>query len=367
MASELRVNQITSITGVGTVTFDAGGVTFSGSPNLGNAAITSINSGPISGTRNKILNGEMRLDQRNAGGSVTPTDSQYTLDRYQCWLSQSSKLSVQRSSTVPVGFTNSILITSLSALSVGSNDEHGITQKIEGYNISDLNWGATDAKPITLSFWVRSSLSGSFGGMIGNGSLSRIYPFSYTINSPNNWEYKTITIPGETTGTWTKDETWGMAVHFQFGVGSNRTGSAGSWISGNTNIRGVNGQTNLLATNGATWNMTGLQLELGSVSTPFERRSYGLELSLCQRYFEQIDFAQRYAGYSGYLTAFSLLNFPFKQTKRTTSYTVYVSSSPGATWSSRTNTFVFYSPTPDRKSTRLNSSHSSVSRMPSSA
>jgi len=287
MASELRVNQITSITGVGTVTFDAGGVTFVGSPNLGNAAITSINSGPISGARNKIINGDMRLDQRNNGASVTPSDGQYTLDRYQSWLSQSSKFSVQRTATAPVGFTSSILITSLSALSVGANDEHGITQKIEGNNISDLNWGTVDAKPVTLSFWVRSSITGNFGGIVGNGSsLNRIYPFAYTINSANTWEYKIITITGETSGTWTINETWGMAVHFQFGVGSNRTGSPGSWINGNSSIRGVTNQTNLLATNGATWNMTGLQLESGTIATPFERRSYGQELALCQRYFE---------------------------------------------------------------------------------
>lgn len=226
----------------------------------------------------------MRLDQRNNGSSVTPIDGQYTLDRYQSWLSQSSKFSVQRSATVPVGFTSSILITSLSALSVGANDEHGITQKIEGNNISDLNWGTSDAKPVTLSFWVRSSITGNFGGMVGNGSLTRIYPFTYTINTSDTWEYKTISIAGETSGTWTKDETWGMAVHFQFGVGSNRTATAGVWSS-NSNIRGVTGQTNLLATNGATWNMTGLQLEQGTVATPFERRSYGQEFALAQRYF----------------------------------------------------------------------------------
>ena len=228
----------------------------------------------------------MRIDQRNAGASVTPSDGQYTLDRYQSWLSQSSKFSVQRSATVPVGFTSSILITSLSALSVGVNDEHGITQKIEGNNISDLNWGTSDAKPVTLSFWVRSSITGNFGGMVGNGTLTRIYPFTYTINATNTWEYKTISIAGETSGTWTKDETWGMAVHFQFGVGSNRSASAGAWVNGNTSIRGVTGQTNLLATNGATWNMTGLQLEPGTVPTPFERRSYGQELALCERYYQ---------------------------------------------------------------------------------
>jgi hypothetical protein len=122
--------------------------------------------------------------------------------------------------------------------------------------------------------------------MVGNGSLTRIYPFNYTINSNNTWEYKTVTIPGETSGTWTKDETWGMAIHFQHGVGSNRSATAGAWVNGNALIRGVTGQTNLLATNGATWNMTGLQLEAGTVATPFERRFIGQELALCQRYYE---------------------------------------------------------------------------------
>lgn len=351
MASELRVNQITSITGVGTVTFDAGGVTFAGRPNLGNAAITSINSGPISGTRNRIINGDCRIDQRYSGGliSTIPANVTYVLDRWGLYSGLGGIFRAQRnlnSVTPPPGFSNYLGIQNISTSSSNINT---LQQSIEGFNFSDFDFGTPNARTITLSFWMYSSLTGLFGGTFMNYAQTRIYPFSWTYNSPNTWQYVTIQIPGDTSGTWVGSSNAGAAsLVFCLGGGSSFFSAApGSWISSvGGGTYGVSGQVSLASVLNATFYVTGVQLELGTVATPFERRSYGQELALCQRYFEQIDYNQRFAGYSSYLTAFSILNFQFKQTKRSTSYTVYVSSSSGATFSARTNTFVFFSPTP---------------------
>ena len=242
---------------------------------------------PISSVmRNRIINGSMVLDQRNAGASVTPAGSAltYTLDRFAIYCTQSSKLTVQQSTTAPTGFTNSYLVTSLSAYSVISSDEFNITQAIEGFNFSDMAWGTANAKTITLSFWVRSSLTGTFGGALRNASVNRNYPFSYTISTANTFEYKTVTIPGDTTGTWA-GATNGTAVlvGFSVGAGSSASGTAGAWAAGN--IISATGATSVVGTNGATWYITGVQLEVGTQATSFEYRQYGTELALCQRYF----------------------------------------------------------------------------------
>jgi hypothetical protein len=239
--------------------------------------------------RNKIINGDMRIDQRNDGAAVTITGTNtttYVLDRFyaRSVSDTGSKISVQRSTVAPAGFNNSLLITSLTSYTPGVSDTFGIIQAIEGFNIGDLGWGTENAQPITLSFKVRSSLTGTFGGFIANKAVDRCYLFSYTINSANTFEDKTITIPGDITGTWLTNNDVGLFVSFSVGVGSNQTGSAGSWSS--TFLRSVTGQTSLVGTNGATFYITGVQLEVGSVATPFERRPIGAELSLCQRYYE---------------------------------------------------------------------------------
>jgi hypothetical protein len=253
-------------------------------------AVTLAQVGNSNGTfRNKIINGAMVIDQRNAGASVTPADGNYHIDRYKAWLSASGKISVQQSTSAPDGFSNSMLVTSLTAFSVGSSDEIGITHAIEGYNITDLAWGTASAKTVTLSFWVRSSLTGTFGGIVANNTGARTYPYSYTINSANTWEYKTIVIPGCADGTWLGGNGWGVTVHFQFGAGSTRQGTGGTWGS-NTSVRMPTGCVNLTATNGATFYITGVQLEVGTVATSFELRSYSKELMMCQRYCNVITF-----------------------------------------------------------------------------
>jgi hypothetical protein len=237
------------------------------------------------GNRNRIINGDMRIDQRNAGASVTPTTSGYTLDRWVAALTQSSKYSVQQSTTAPTGFNNSLLVTSLSAYSVAAGDFFLLRHYIEGFNFADLGWGSASAQTITLSFWVRSSLTGTFGGSLQNSAENRSYPFTYTISAANTWEQKTLTIAGDTSGTWI-GATNGVGVRINFGLGAGATyggGTAGAWVG--SDYRSATGATSVVGTNGATFYITGVQLEAGSVASPFERRDYGRELMMCQRYY----------------------------------------------------------------------------------
>ena len=191
--------------------------------------------------------------------------------------------SAQQSSTAPAGFTNSLLVTTTTSASAGSSDRSQLEQRIEGFNVDDLSWGTANAKTVTLSFWIRSSLIGQFGGALQNNNGSRAYPFSFTINSADTFEYKTITIPGDTTGTWLTTNGIGLAVIFDLGMGSSLLGTAGVWSS--SDFRGATGDTKLSGTLNATLYLTGVQLEVGSYATTFERRPYGTELQLCQRYF----------------------------------------------------------------------------------
>ena len=246
----------------------------------GTMALTS----QLNGFRNRIINGAMMIDQRNAGASVTPTNATYAIDRFINNLTQTSKLSVQQSSTAPAGFTNSMLVTSLSAYSITSTDNFQFEQRIEGLNCGDLAWGTASASAVTLSFWVRSSLTGTFGGSLRNNAGDRSYPFSYTINAANTWEQKTISIAGDTSGTWLTTNGVGIRVGFSLGTGSTLAGAAGSWAG--ANYLGATGATSVVGTNGATFYITGVQLEKGSTATSFDYRPYSTELALCQRYFQ---------------------------------------------------------------------------------
>ena len=239
------------------------------------------------GFKNRIINGAMVIDQRNAGASVTPTDTgggTYVIDRFYARVTQASKLSYQRSTVAPEGFTNSLALTSLSAYSVTSSDHFAAIQAIEGFNVADLGWGTANAKPITFSFKVRSSLTGTFGGFVSNSDANRCYVFSYTINAANTFEDKTVTIFGDTSGTWFTNNGVGLYLSFSVGAGSSVTSTAGSW--GSTFYRSVTGQASVVGTSGATFYITGVQLEKGSTATSFDYRPYGTELQLCQRYYQ---------------------------------------------------------------------------------
>jgi hypothetical protein len=238
---------------------------------------------PISSVmRNRIINGQMTIDQRNAGASVTPADGTYTLDRWNFNVSQSSKLTAQQSSTAPTGFTNSLKVTSSSAYSVSSGDFFVLQQRIEGYNVADLMAGSANAKTITVRFWVESSLTGTFNIALSNGAFNRSYPATYTISSANTWEQKTVTLTLDTSGTWLTTNGAGLVLFFNLGSGSSMNGTNATWASGW--LTGVSGATNVVGTSGATYYITGVQLEKGSSATGFEYRQYTTELSLCQRY-----------------------------------------------------------------------------------
>jgi hypothetical protein len=234
------------------------------------------------GFKNRIINGAMVISQRNAGASVTINSNQYTIDRYQAIQTQTGKYSVQQSTTAPTGFKNSMLITSASAYSITSSDNFSFRQSIEGYNAADLAFGTASAATVTLSFSVRSSLTGTFGGALKNDAGNRSYPFSYTISAANTWEQKSITIAGDQSGTWDTGNARGLQVIFGIGVGSTFSTTAGAWATGDYSA--PTGATSVVGTSGATFYITGVQLEKGSTATSFDYRPYGTELALCQRY-----------------------------------------------------------------------------------
>jgi hypothetical protein len=260
----------------------------------------------------------MAIDQRNAGASASTgsgTYAPYTLDRWAIAGSGGGVFSYQQSSVAPAGFVNSALITVTTAdSSIAAGDYYQFRQAIEGFNIADLGWGTANAKTVTLSFWVRSSLTGTFGLSLRNGNGDRSYVATYVVNAANTWEQKTVTIPGDTAGTWTLGTTVGMYVTFSLGVGSSFESTANSWQAGS--FVATSGSVDLVGTNGATWQVTGVQLEVGSLATSFDFRSIGQELALCQRYFHFPSFAQGGSGANP--TTSLLINYYFPVTMRAT-------------------------------------------------
>jgi hypothetical protein len=239
------------------------------------------------GFKNRIINGAMVIDQRNAGASVTPSTGTYSVDRWRGYQNVASKFTMQQNAasvTPPTGFKNYLGMTSSSAYSATGTDLFLVGQFIEGYNVADLGWGAAGASSITLSFWVRSSLTGTFGGSLTNSAENRSYPFTYTISVANTWELKSVTVAGDTSGTWLTTTGSGLAVYFTLGIGTTYAGTAGAWAG--AAYFGATGATSVVGTNGATFYITGVQLEKGSTATSFDYRPYGTELALCQRYFE---------------------------------------------------------------------------------
>ena len=254
-------------------------------------AVAVAQYGGLGATKNRIINGAMQIDQRNAGSSVTiPTGtSTYVLDRWQVNKDTSGVvLTVQQgSSSNPAQFPSAQIFTASTGASVGAGDYLLFVQKIEGFNTADLAFGTASAATVTLSFWVRSSITGTYATYLSNSAVSRSYVSTYTINSANTWEQKTITIPGDQSGTWIGSTNGtGLRVGFDLGSGSNYSTTAGSWAAGN--YTRTSGTVNWGATSGATFYITGVQLEKGSTATSFDYRPYGTELALCQRYFYKL-------------------------------------------------------------------------------
>jgi hypothetical protein len=264
-----------------------------------NGSITANAVTPSVNMKNRLINSAMVIDQRNAGASVTvnSTSEAFGVDRWRA-VGQSTDgvFTMQRDTTVPDGFANSLKITVTTAdASIGSTQNYLLMQRIEGFNTADLNWGSASAKTVVLSFWVRSSVTGTFGGAIRNDDGDYNYPFTYTINSANTYEYKTVTITAPTSGTWKTTTATGIQVTFSLGSGSSLIGTAGAWST--SNFFGATGQTNLISTLNASFFLTGVQLEVGSTATSFDYRPYGTELALCQRYYYQMGGEQSFQGF----------------------------------------------------------------------
>jgi hypothetical protein len=272
---------------------------------LGVTALTlSVNGNNISavnslGFRNRIINGNMVIDQRNAGAAVT--GQQYVVDRWRTWFDPGT-YSFQQVTDAPTGFTNSLRVTKTNT----TQSNYAFTvQYIEGLNCADLAWGTASAQTVTISFWVKSSITGAFTVSVGNSAENRWYGTTYTINAASTWEYKTVTIPGDTSGTWLTTNGIGIQVVFNFGQAATAQ-AANTWTT-SANARAVTGSTSLGTTNNATWQITGVQLEAGSVATPFERRDYGRELIMCQRYYwRETNPGSGFVWSSGYLATGSL-------------------------------------------------------------
>jgi hypothetical protein len=274
---------------------------------------SQFDSASTFGFKNRIINGGMVIDQRNAGASVSNVAAAgvYAIDRWKYYGTAASKFTIQQTPSatetgyatrVAAGFTNYLAFTSSASTSVASTDLYAFAQNIEGFNVSDLAWGTANAKTVTLSAWVYSSLTGTFSGSAGNSAANRCYPFSFSIPTANTWTQISVTIPGDTSGTWLTNSSTGLQFWFNLGSGSTNLGTANAW--GSTFYYGTTGSQSIIATSGATFYITGVQLEKGSTATSFDFRSYGTELELCQRYYEQTGYG---VGRSSSSTAMDLV------------------------------------------------------------
>lgn len=312
--------------------------------------ISSINGGPLAGMRNRIINGEMRIDQRNVGVLTAGVNNAYAADRWRLNMLGGGTYNVQRVATAPAGFSNSLQLTVTAAdASIAATDAYGFLQGIEGLNTNDLGFGTSSAATITLSFWVRSSVTGQYSGSLRNAALDRSYVFSYTINAANTFEYKTITIPGDTTGTWAVDTSAGIFVTFDLGSGTSFNGTSGAWQGGN--FTRASSAVNWIATGAATFLMTGVQLETGTIATPFERIPHSFQHALSQRYFyksfqQNIAPAQNTGSNSGAIVAIAiatggnslLASRDLPVTMRTTPTVItYNPTAANANWSANPN------------------------------
>jgi len=252
------------------------------------------------GRKNLIINGGMEVSQRGTGaGNAASAGQVVSCDQWKSWINGSGGSGAaftlqQEFSVIPDNFITSLKVDQTGTATLSGTQYNLIANYIEGYRIAHLGFGTAAAKTVTLSFWIRSSITGTFGGALSNGAQNRSYPFSYTIDNVNTWERKKITIPGDTTGTWARDNSRGFLLFFSLGTGPGYSGPEGVWAGATylspTGVNNWVGQS-------STFYLTGVQLEVGKNATEFEHRSYGEELALCQRYyFKSTDYRQ--AGYS---------------------------------------------------------------------
>jgi hypothetical protein len=304
------------------------------------ALVGSINAPNDFGFKNRIINGAMIVSQRNGvTGTLITADNQYGLDRWTYRTNLLSKLTSTQSTNAPAGFYNSNRTTVTTSATPSASEYASLKQSIEGYNISDLAFGTANAKPIMLSFWVYSSVTGTYGGRLCNSSLDQTFVFQYTVNVANTWEQKTISAVGSTSGTWLATTNIGLAVQFDLGSGSSfQTSTLNAWQNADA-IRAA-GNVQLITNSGANWYVTGVQIEVGSTATSFDYRPFGTELALCQRYFERSynlgsatgSFTNGFIGFNTPINSASDVpsNILFKVTKRDTPIIVVYNAVSGA-------------------------------------
>jgi len=198
--------------------------------------------------------------------------------------SAAGRFSVVQSTTSAANFPTSVLLTVTTTSAPSGVEFYGLAQNVEGYNMADFGWGTANAQSVTVSFQVRSSLTGTYCVSLRNSVGTRSYVAEFTISAANTFETKTVSIPGDTSGTWLTTNGIGIIFQVCLGSGTSREGTANSWQG--TNIVATSNQVDWINTSGATFYLTGVQLEEGSAASPFEYRSYGTELALCQRYYE---------------------------------------------------------------------------------
>ena len=243
-----------------------------------------VSSSGLYGFKNRILNGQMVIDQRNAGAAVTSSGS-FAVDRWFFNNATDGTLSVQQSTDVPSGsgFKYPLKMTATAGDgTIGASQYCNLQHRIEGFNFADTGFGASGASAVTLSFWVKATVAGNYSVALYNGAENRINPQQFSVLASNTWEQKTITYAGDTSGTWLTTNGVGANVTFYPALGSNFLGSAG-WNAGGT--FGVTGQSNAIASNANIFAITGVQLEKGSTATSFDYRPYSAELAMCQRYY----------------------------------------------------------------------------------
>ena len=246
----------------------------------------SADAGGLTG-RNLIINGAFSVFQRGTSATTVNGNDIFAADRFKGWANGGGTFTVEQSTDVPNNeFEFSAKLTNTATDgSVAASDNYRWATDLEGYTVSQLGYGHSDAKAVTLSFWVKSSLAGTYCGALYSTTASRHYIYEYTISSANTWEKKTITITsGDTTGSWNKTNGNGLRIYWGFGSGTDYQGTAGAWTAGEK--WETSNQAAWIGSASATFYITGVQLEVGDTATPFEHRSYGDELARCQRYCE---------------------------------------------------------------------------------
>ena len=280
----------TTLTVSGNVT---GNLTIAGTMTAANINVTGTLVMSSSFKRNRVINGNMLIDQRNAGASANAADSTYFLDRWKTYKSGAGTFTIQQSNTAPAGFTKSTLLTVTASSTPGAGDYYAYLQMIEGYNIADFAWGTASAQSVTVSGQIRSSVTGTYSVFLINGGTNRSYIDTVTISAANTFTPFSINVVGDTTGTWATDNSNGLFLSFDLGSGSTRTTSSGSWQAGL--YQHATGSTNWIANSGATFYITGVQLEVGTKATPYEMQIYSDQLAQCQRYYYRISTGSNYS------------------------------------------------------------------------